>query len=95
MYLMGPLLGADGVAVQRVHHRIATVLLGGVAGRQEHQDIALGRIPFQVSVKGSAVNFDVLDGGLLGRCQRGSVHDVGVGPRQRPSWRAVTRSTAS
>src|SRR6185437_10493122 len=35
-----PLLGANGVAVQRIDHGIAAVLVPGVAGRQEHKDIA-------------------------------------------------------
>ena len=67
-----PLLGSDRVAVKRVYHRKAPVLLAGVAGGQEHQDLALRRISFQVSVQPGAVNFDVLDG-----CGFGARHDGG------------------
>ena len=60
-----PLLGADGIAVQGINHRIAPRLRLGVAGRQEDDNVAVDRVPFQVALQGSPVNLNVLHGNRL------------------------------
>ena len=51
MDLVRPLLGADGVAVQRIHHRIAAALFLRVARRQEHEHVAVDRIAFEIALQ--------------------------------------------
>ena len=55
-----PLLRADGVAVQRVNHRVAPILLSGVARRQENDDVPIDGIAFQIPLERRAVYLDVL-----------------------------------
>ncbi len=55
--LAGPLLGADGVAVQRVHDRVAPRLVLRIARRQEHDRVPIDGIPFEVALEGLAVDF--------------------------------------
>ena len=64
--LVRPLLGADGVAVQRVDDGIAAVSCPGVAGRQEDDDVAVDGVAFQIAFERRAVNLDVLHGDGLG-----------------------------
>ena len=58
--LMRPLLGADGVTVQRVDHGIATLLVFLVAGRQKDDDIAIDGVAFKIAFERRAVDLDVL-----------------------------------
>ena len=51
--LLGPLLGADGVAVQGVDNRIAALLLGLVARGQEDDDVAIDGIAFEIAFEAS------------------------------------------
>ena len=60
MDFLGPLLGADGEAVQCIDHRIAAALATGIAGRQEDNDVAVDGIAFQIAFQCGAVNLDVL-----------------------------------
>ena len=46
---VGPLLGADGVTVQRIHDRIAAVFVFAVARRQEDEDVAVDGVALQVA----------------------------------------------
>ena len=50
--LAGPLLGADGVAVQRIDDRVAPGLVRRIARRQEHDRVAVDGIPFQIALEG-------------------------------------------
>ena len=79
--LVRPLLGADGIAVQRVDHGVAAVLAGGVAGRQEDDDIAIDGVAFQIAFERGAVNLDVLggDGFCAGDWWRNNGLDLGHG----------------
>ena len=61
MNFVAPLFGSDGIAVQGIHHGIAARLVGGVAGRQEDEDVAIDGVAFEISFQCCAVNLDVLD----------------------------------
>jgi hypothetical protein len=65
MNFVAPLFGSDGIAVQGIHHGIAARLVGGVAGRQEDEDVAIDGVAFEISFECGAMNFDVLDGDRL------------------------------
>ena len=47
MYFVRPLFGADRITVQGVDDRVAARLVMCVAGRQEHKDIAIDRVPLK------------------------------------------------
>ena len=66
VYLGGPLLSADGVAVQGVDDRIAPGLLLRVARGQEDDRIAIDGVALQVAFQGLPVDLDPLHGGGLG-----------------------------
>jgi len=66
MDLLRPLHGADGVTVERINHRIAARIVGGVTGWQENQRFAVDGVAFQIALQGSAVNLDVLHRDRLG-----------------------------
>ena len=51
MNLVRPLLGADGVAVQRVDHRIAALLVFLVAGRKKNDDVTIDGVAFKIAFK--------------------------------------------
>ena len=70
-----PLLGADGVAVQRVDDGIAAVLVLRVARRQEDEDVAVDGVAFEIAFERSAVDLDVLDGDRL--CAGDDCRDFG------------------
>jgi hypothetical protein len=59
--LLRPLLRADGVAVQRVHHRIPAGALRPVTRRQIHEDVAVRGVAFEIPLERRAVNRDALD----------------------------------
>src|SRR5208337_4100458 len=60
MDFMSPLLGTDGKSMQGIDDRVATVLVLGVAGRQEHDHVAIDRITLQVPFQRFTMNLDVL-----------------------------------
>src|SRR6185312_6212821 len=60
MDLMGPLLRSDGIAVQRIDHRIAVMLVPVVAGRKKNNDVAIDSITLQVALKRCAMDLYVL-----------------------------------
>ena len=66
MNLVRPLLGADGIAVQRIHNRIAAMLLLLVARRQKHKHVAIDSISFEIALKCGTVDLDMLHGDRLG-----------------------------
>ena len=75
---MRPLLGADGVAVQRVDDGIAALLVFLVAGRQKDDDIAIDGIAFEIAFERRPVDLDVLD--RDGLCAGDDFGHVGSAP---------------
>ena len=49
MDFVGPLLRADRITVQRIHHGVAAILGLRVTGRQKYEHIAVRGIAFQVA----------------------------------------------
>ena len=66
MDFMAPLLGADGIAMQGIDHRVAPRFVLGVTGRQEDKHVAVHRIALQIAFQSRAVNLDVLHRYRLG-----------------------------
>src|SRR3954463_12725732 len=62
MDFLGPLLGANGIAVQRVDNGITPVLVRCIAWWKEYDDLAIHIVVFEVAFEGGAVHFDVLNG---------------------------------
>ena len=85
MDFVRPLFGSDGIAVQGVHDRVAARLVMRVARRQEHEDVAIDRVAFQIAFQRCSVDFYVLHGhGLCTRDWRRHVSlHLGSEPRQR------------
>ncbi|MDR6128584.1 hypothetical protein QE452_003248 [Sphingomonas sp. SORGH_AS438] len=61
MDLGHPLLRTDRIAVQRIDDGIAAMARGGIAGRQDHDDVAVRRIPFQAALDAGGMDLDPLD----------------------------------
>ncbi len=57
---MSPLLGADGIAVQRIYDGIASRFLLRVARRQEHEYVAIHGVSLQITFQGIPVDLYVL-----------------------------------
>ena len=74
MDFVRPLLGSNGVTVQRVDDGIAALLIFLVAGRQEDNDIAVDGVAFEIAFQGCAVDLDVLN--RVGLCARDDVGNV-------------------
>ena len=51
MDLMRPLLGSNGVAMQRIHHGIAAMRILCIAGRKKDKDVAVDSVAFQIPFK--------------------------------------------
>ena len=81
--LVGPLLGANRVAVQRVDHRVAARVLFGIAGRQKDNRVAVDGFALQIALKSSTVNPDVLHRHRL--CARDHRRYDGLHLRQQSS----------
>src|SRR5205823_10332102 len=60
-YFLDPLLGTDGIAVQRIDNGIAAMGALRVAWRKDNENIAVGCLAFQVSRYGRRVDLDPLD----------------------------------
>ena len=54
--LVAPLLGADGITVQRINDRITAGFLFRVARRQEHQHVAIDGVALQIAFSDCAVD---------------------------------------
>ena len=61
MDFMRPLLGADGVTVQGVNDWITSRLFLRIAGRKEHEHVAVNRVSFQIAFQSCSVNLEMLD----------------------------------
>ena len=57
--LVRPLLGADGITVQRIDHRIAPLFIFVIAGRQENDHITIDSIALKITFKRCPMNLDV------------------------------------
>jgi hypothetical protein len=57
---MRPLLGADGVTVQRIDNGIAALLVFLVAGRQEYDDVTIDSVALKIAFKSCAVDLNAL-----------------------------------
>jgi hypothetical protein len=60
MDFVAPLVGADGVAVECIHHGIAASLVFRVAGRQKDKDVTVYLVAFKIAFECGAVNLYVL-----------------------------------
>ena len=77
MDFLAPLLSADGIAVQGIDHGIAPRPVPGIAGRQEHQHIAVRRIAFEILFQRRAMDLDALEAN--GRCPGHYIGHIGFG----------------
>ena len=64
--IVGPLLSAYRIAMQCVHDRIMPGLFLAIAGRKEHENVAIDGITLQNCLKGFAVNLYVFHRDGLG-----------------------------
>ena len=88
--LVGPLLGADRVAVQRVDDRVAARRVRRIARRQKDDDVAIDGVTLQVAFERDAVDLDVLH-----RDRPGSGNRRGAPPSAPARRRAPARTRRS
>ena len=74
--LMRPLLGTNGVTVQRIDHRIAALRVFVVAGRKKHDHVTIDSVTLEIAFKRHPMNLDVFYRDWL--CARYDIRDVGL-----------------
>ena len=85
MNLVTPLLGADGVAVQGIDHRVAAMLVFAVTRRQEDDHVTVDRVSLEIAFESCAVDLDLLN--RDGLCAGDNVGNVRLHLRREPRSR--------